>query len=235
MVIDQHSGSQTARMFRRLGVVLVSLAVFAGPLPAADVDVPEVIVVPVSPERGSAEGLVPDWEQPRRPSTLSGNDRQAILKQVSGGGSGGVPLLNSIQTQGRTPTVRHLILTVKRPWYVHRGFLSGENVQRVDARSTMRFHESTPGRAIVGLNLIEGNIYLVDFLIDGEGQGDYSVETSAGSHAFPDPDGERTHVLLALKAERNGWTEVSLRRDAGAFNLHSVEITLAQGPPEEEG
>lgn len=233
MVIDRDSGSRKARMLRRLGVLLCSMAVCSAPLPAADVEVPEILVVPVTPERGSADGLVPDWDQPRRPPPLGGRERQAILEQVSGGGSGGVPL-PSLQTEGRTPTVRHLILSVKRPWYVHRGFLSGENVQRVDARSIMRFDESMPGRAIVGINLIAGNVYLLDFLIAGEGQGDYSVETSAGMHAFPDPDGKRTHVLLALKAEKNGWTEVSLRRDAGAFELHTVEVTLAQGPAAQE-
>jgi hypothetical protein len=140
--------------------------------------------------------------------------------------------MNNIQTQGKTPTLRQVILTVKRPWYVHRAFLAGEGVQRVDARSVLHFDESIPGRAIVGLNLIEGHTYLLDFLLQGEGPGDYRVETGEEILEFPDPGAERTHVLLALEAGNNGWTEVSLSRDAGAFDLHSVEVTLARGPNE---
>jgi hypothetical protein len=200
----------------------------------AGVIVPEVAVISVTPEGGSSDSLVEEWDEPRRPPTLSGKERQAILIQVSGGGAGGLPLLNNIQTQGKTPTLRQVILTSKRPWYVHRAFLAGEGVQRMDARSAMSFDESIPGRAIVGLNLIAGHTYLVDFLLRGAGEGVYRVETSAGPMDFPDPGAQRTHVLLALEAENNGWTEISLSRDAGSFDLHSVEVTLARGPTEED-
>lgn len=216
-----------------LRMTLPVLAAWATALPAQEDATPDVPIIAVSPQVGSSDSLIPDWEQQRRPATLGSRDRQAILEYVSGGGEGGVPLINTIQTQGRTPTVRHLILTVKRPWYVHRAFLAAEGVQRVDARSTMHFEGATPGRVIVGLNLIEGNVYLLDFLLKGEGKGDYTVITGAGAQAFPDVDGDRTHVLLALEAQSSGWTEVSLSRDGGAFDLHSVEVTLARGPGEE--
>lgn len=214
------------------GIALL-VAAWPGSVPAAEPDVPEVPVIAVSPESRDMDSLLPNWGKPRRPPPLGGRERQAILQQVSGGGQGGLPLLNTIQTQGRTPDLRQAILTVKRPWYVHRAFLSAEGVQRVDARSVMRFDESIPGRAVVGLNLNVGHTYLIDFLVKGEGKGDYSVETSAGIQPFPDPKGERTHVLVALDAQESGWTEVSLRRDGGAFDLHSVEVTLARGPNEE--
>lgn len=198
----------------------------------SEVEIPEFTVIAVSPQEASADALVSDWEQPRKPSQLSGKERQALLEQVSGGGMGGIPLLNNIQTQGRTPTIRQLILTVKRPWYVHRAFLSSEGAQRVDARSVMHFDESMPGRAVVGLNLITGKTYLLDFLINGEGEAVYTIESSAGVQEFPDPDGKRGHILVALKAEQSGWTELSLRRSSGSFDLHSVEVTLALGPAE---
>ena len=209
-----------------LGFAETSLAV------GAEIDVAGISVISISPEGKNADSLVPEWDQPRRPPTLSGKERQAVLVQVSGGGSGGLPLMNNIQTQGKTPALRQVILTVKRPWFVHRAFLAGEGVQRVDARSVMHFDESIPGRAVVGLNLVEGHIYLLDFLLQGEGAGSYRVDTGEDTLEFPDPGAERTHVLLALEAGSNGWTEVSLSRDAGAFDLHSVEVTLARGPEE---
>ena len=61
----------------------------------------------------------------------------------------------------------------------------------------------------------------------------YTIETSAGSHEYPDPEAKRSNVLVALQPEKSGWTELSLRRSAGAFNLHSVEVTLALGSDEE--
>jgi hypothetical protein len=151
----------------------------------AEVEIPEFTVIAVSPQEDSAGDLVSDWEQPRKPPQLSGKERQALLEEVSGGGTGGIPLINNIQTQGRTPTVRQLILSVKRPWYVHRAFLSSEGAQRVDARSVMHFDESMPGRAVVGLNLIAGNTYLLDFLIKGEGEAVYTIESSSGIQEFP--------------------------------------------------
>ncbi len=199
-------------------------------LQAQGPDLPHIPMVLVAAQGGSASKLMPDWEQPNRPPTLGGRERQAILEQVSGGGSGGVPVPNDIQTQGKTPTLSHLLLTVRRPWFVHRGFLAGEGVARLDSRSVMRFEESVPGRAIVGLNVVEGLTYLVDFLVGGEGAGDYVFESSSGEQVFTDPVGERNHVLVAIQAQNSGWTEISLRRNGGAFDLHTVEITLALGP-----
>lgn len=199
-----------------------------------EVDVPEVPVIAVTPEAGKANNLLPDWEQPRRPPTLGSRERQAILQQVSGGGSGGVPLMNNINTMGRTPTLRQAILNFKRPWFNHRAFLSAEGVQRVDARSVMRFDESVPGRAIVGVNLLKDTTYLIDFLVQGEGEGDYVVTTATGTQLYPDAGAKLNHVLIAVRAQANGWTEVSLSRTAGAFDLHTVEITLARGPDEEQ-
>lgn len=209
---------------------LLLLAAWAVPLMAQDDAATEVPIVAVSPKGGNADSLVSEWEQPRRPATLGSRERQQVLQQVSGGGPGGVPLGDELQLQGRAPAVRHLILTVKRPWYVQRAFLAAEGVQRVDARSTMRFDESVPGRAIVGLNLVKGNVYLVDFLLNGEGNGDYELTTDAGIQTYADPDGSRTHVLVALDVQSSGWTELSLGRKSGAFDLHSVEVTLALGP-----
>jgi len=226
-----------ARRAVAMALILVPFLLgFAGTESAAgaEIEVPQVSVIGVTPQGHNADSLIVEWDQPRRPATLSGKERQAILVQVSGGGSGGLPLMNNVQTQGKTPTLRQVILTVKRPWYVHRAFLAGEGVQRVDARSVMHFHESIPGRAIVGLNLIEGHTYLLDFLLQGQGAGEYQVETSEGILEFPDPRAERTHVLLALEAGNNGWTEVSLSRNTGAFDLHSVEVTLARGPNKED-
>ena len=223
------------RIAKAAPLALFAVAWVHGALAAGhDIDVPVVDIIAVTPQERSADDLVSDWVKPRRPSQLSGKQRQALLEQVSGGGTGGIPLLNNIQTQGRTPTLRQLILTVKRPWYVHRAFLSSEGAQRVDARSVMHFDESMPGRAVIGLNLIAGSTYLLDLLIDGEGEGIYIVETSAGLHEYPDPEAKRTHVLVALQAEQSGWIELSLRRSAGAFNLHSVEVTLVIGPDKEE-
>jgi len=199
---------------------------------ATDDGLPKFTVITVSPDEQSANALLPDWNQPRKPMQLSGTERQALIEEISGGGSGGVPLLNNIQTQGRTPSVRQLILSPKRPWYVHRAFLSSEGAQRVDARSVMHFNQSMPGKAVVGLNLIAGQAYLLDFLINGEGEGVYSIESSAGTQEFPDPDGERGHILVALQAEQSGWIELSLSRSAGSFDLHSVEVTLAVGSKE---
>lgn len=212
-------------------LALAALACISSPVWAAgqDVDVPEVPVIAVTPEGGSANSVT-DWEQPRRPQVLGGRERQAILEQVSGGGAGGLPLMDNIQNQGKTPTLRQAILTVKRPWMVHRAFLSSEGAQRVDARSVLSFDESVPGRAVVGLNLIEGQVYLIDFLLQGRGAGDFLVTTSAGVQTYPDPDAERNHVLIALKADKSGWAEISLSRTAGGFDLHSVEATLAVGP-----
>ena len=209
----------------------VSMATMAA---GQDVDVPEVPVISVSPKSGSSDSVTPDWDQPKRPPALTGRERQALLQQVAGGGDGGLPMMNNIQTQGRTPTLRQAILTVKRPWYIHRAFLAAEGVQRVDARSILRFDDSQAGRAIVGLNLIEGHTYLIDFLLKGKGEGDYEVTTSTGTHAYPDPGAKRNHVLIALEAAASGWTEVSLRRTGGGFDLHSVEVTLARGANEEE-
>ena len=201
---------------------------------AAQAEVPELEIISVSPQSRNELELVPEWDIPRTPSQLSGKERQALLQQVSGGGSGGIPLLNNIQTMGRTPVVRQLILSVKRPWYVHRAFLSSEGAERVDVRSVMRFGDSQPGRAIVGVNLIAGSTYLFDFLVDGQGEGTFTLETDSGIHEFPDPNGDRDNVLAAFKAEQSGWTEISLRRTSGSFDLHSVEVTLAVAPTEEE-
>lgn len=220
--LSRHGGLIAALVF------FVILA--AGTVSAAETDVPEVPVISVTPESRSSNSVLADWGDPPRPAPLSGKERQALLQQVSGGGTGGQPVLNDIQTQGRTPTLRQAILTVKRPWYVHRAFLAAEGVERMDARSVIRFRAGGEGRVVVGLNLIEGSTYLMDFLIRGEGEGDYSVETSAGVELYPDPDGERTHVLMALKAEASGWAGVSLRREGAAFELHSVEVTLATAP-----
>lgn len=233
-----HTGNRLLERSRPVGLAL-SIAVLGlwtshAPAAGAEVAIPEIPVIKVSPSTGNADALVADWGQPRRPPTLTSKERQAVLEQVSGGGAGGLPLMNNINTRGKTPTLRQVILTVKRPWMVHRAFLSAEGVMRVDARSVYHFDESIPGRAVVGLNLIKGHTYLLDFLIRGEGEGEYSVATSAGVQAFPDPDAERNHVLIALEAENNGWTEVSLSRSAGAFDLHSVEVTLARGPNEED-
>lgn len=205
----------------------------AANLTADDAGAPEVAVFAVTPAAGSEDSLVPDWEEPVRPAPLGGKERQAVLAQV-GGGAGGVPLINDIQTSGRTPQVRHLILSVKRPWYQHRGFLSAEGAQRVDARSVMHFDESFPGRAIVGLKLVKGRSYLLDFLVSGEGEGSYLMESESGTKEFPDPKAKMTHVLVGLDAAATGWTEVSLRRNGGAFSLHNVEVTLARGPNEEQ-
>ncbi len=221
------------------GSALAAVLLAAGmPAPAAaagtNVDVPEVPIIAVTPEAGNVDQLVPDWEQPRRPPTLGGRERQAILQQVSDGGAGGLPVMNNINTMGRTPTLRQAILNFKRPWFNHRAFLSAEGVQRVDARSVMRFDESVPGRAIVGINLLKDTTYLVDFLVQGEGEGDYEVTTAAGTRSYPDAGAKLNHVLIAVRAEADGWTEVSLSRTAGAFDLHTVEITLARGPDEEQ-
>lgn len=221
------------------GSALAAVLFAAGmPAPAAaagtEVDVPEVPVIAVTPQTGNVDKLVPDWEQPRRPPPLGSRERQAILQQVSGGGAGGLPVMNNINTMGRTPTLRQAILTVKRPWSNHRAFLSAEGVQRVDARSVMRFEESVPGRAIVGVNLQKDTTYLVDFLVQGEGDGDYVVTTASGTQTFPDADARLNHLLIAVRAQADGWTEINLRRTAGAFDLHSVEITLARGPDEEQ-
>lgn len=227
-----NKASTTGRGARALtALLLMALALVSGSLPAAgqDVDVPEVPVIAVTPDAGSANGLT-EWEQPRRPQVLGGRERQAILEQVSGGGAGGLPLMDNIQNSGKTPTLRQAILTVKRPWMVHRAFLSSEGAQRVDARSVLSFDEAVPGRAVVGLNLMEGQIYLIDFLLQGRGAGDFLLTTSAGVHTYPDPDAKRNHVLIALKADRSGWAEISLSRTAGGFDLHSVEATLAVGP-----
>ena len=226
MATSQNNNKTTRS--RRLGALLLA-AVFLGASAgqAAETDVPEVQIISVTPQTRSANDLVSEWEQPRKPSQLTGREREAILEQVSGGENVGIPLLNTIQNQGRTPEVRQLILTVKRPWYVHRAFLSSENARFVDARSVMRFDESQPGRAIVGINLVAGSTYLFDFLVDGEGEGVYTLETVSGNHEFPDPAGDRDNVLVALRAEQSGWTEVSLHRSAGSFDLHSVEVTLA--------
>lgn len=205
-----------------------AMAVAAG----TEVDVPEVPIISVAPESGNVDTLVPGWEKPRRPASLGGRERQAILQQVSGGGSGGLPLMNNINTMGRTPTLRQAILSVKRPWFNHRAFLSAEGVQRVDARSVMRFDESIPGRAILGINLLKDTTYLIDFLVQGEGEGDYVVTTASGTQTFPDADARLNHVLIAVNATSNGWVEVSLSRTAGAFDLHTVEVTLARGPNE---
>ena len=102
----------------------------------------------------------------------------------------------------------------------------------MDARSVMHFDESVQGRAVIGLNLVAGHAYLLDFLINGEGEGIYTIESSAGIQEFPDPDGERGHILVALQAQESGWAELSLRRSAGSFDLHSVEVTLAIGSEE---
>lgn len=215
----------------RIAVAVLAGSVATGALAGGqDVDVPEVPVLSVSPSTSNVDTLVEDWEKPRRPGALSGRERQAILQQVSGGGPGGLPVINNIQTQGRTPTLRQAILTVKRPWYNHRAFLSAEGVQRVDARSVMRFDESIPGRAIVGMNLQKDTIYLIDFLVQGKGEGDYVVVSDAGVQTYPDADAKLNHVLLAVEADKDGWTEVSLSRSAGAFDLHTVEITQALGP-----
>ena len=219
---------------RSSGRLIVALAYFAvvsiGTVAVAQADAPEVTVISVAPESRNSDSVLPEWGDPPRPAPLSGKERQALLQQVSGGGSGGQPVLNDIQTQGRTPTLRQAILSAKRPWYVHRAFLAAEGVERMDARSVIRFDAGGQGRAVVGLNLIKGGTYLMDFLLEGEGKGDYSVETSAGVELYPDPDGKRTHVLVALKAEASGWAEVSLRREGAAFELHSVEVTLATAP-----
>lgn len=215
------------------GLMFIALIVVSGTGPVfAQGETPEFTVIKVDPTVQSANDLVAGWDQPRKPPQLTGNERQELIEAVSGGGSGGIPLINNIQTQGRTPTVRQLILSVKRPWYVHRAFLSSEGAQRVDARSVMHFDESTPGRAVVGLNLVAGKNYLVDFLVDGNGEGTYTIESGAGTQEFPDPEGERNHVLLALQAQQSGWAELSLRRSAGSFDLHSVEVTLAVGSEE---
>lgn len=222
------------RAVKRISVSTAAtiLAVAAAPLHAEGPEVPDIPMISVKAVGGSVDKLMPGWEKLKRPATLGGRERQAILEHVSGGGLGGVPVPNTIQTQGKTPTLTHLLLTVRRPWFVHRGFLAGEGVARLDGRAAMRFDESVPGRAIVGLNVAEGLTYLVDFLIQGEGAGDYVFESTAGAQVFADPDAERTHVLVAITAENSGWTEISLRRDGGAFDLHTVEITLAQGPQE---
>lgn len=216
-----------------MAVLMLLALVWTAPNSAeAQVDVPEVEIISVTPQTQSFIELMPEWDQPRMPSQLSGREREAILKQVSGEDSTGTPLLNNIQTMGRTPVVRQLILSTKRPWYVHRAFLSAEGAERVDVRSVMRFGESQSGRAIVGINLVAGSTYLFDFLVDGEGEGAFTLETDSGLYEFADPDGDRDNVLIALKAERTGWTEISLRRTAGAFDLHSVEVTLVVGLPE---
>lgn len=221
------------------GSALAAVLFAAGmPAPAAaagpEVDVPEVPVIAVTPQTGNVDKLVPGWEQPRRPPTLGSRERQAILQQVSGGGSGGLPVMNNVNTMGRTPTLRQAILTVKRPWINHRAFLSAEGAQRVDARSILRFDESVPGRAIIGINLLKDTTYLVDFLVQGEGEGDYVVTTASGTQTFPDADARLNHVLIAVRAQSDGWTEINLGRTAGAFDLHSVEVTLARGPNESE-
>ena len=215
-------------------VALVLSLALTVPLAASDEAVPEIPVVAVTANGGGTSSLMPDWEEPQRPPTLGGREREAVLKRVSGGGSGGVPLPNDLQARGLAPTLSHLILTVRRPWFVQRGFLAGEGVARLDTRSALSFEADTPGRAIVGLNLQEGLTYLVDFLISGRGAGDYVLETSTGSTIFADDSGERTHVLVAIKAEESGWTEISLRRAAGDFDLHTVEVTLASGPAGEK-
>lgn len=218
-----------------VAVLLLFSAVlsFPGGVAAQD-EVPEIEVIPVTPQSRNVLELVPDWDIPRTPSQLTGQERQALLQQISGGGSGGTPLLNNIQTMGRTPVVRQLILSVKRPWYVHRAFLSSEGAERVDVRSVMRFGDSQPGRAIVGVNLIAGSTYLFDFLVSGEGEGTFTLETDSGLYEFPDPNGDRDNVLVAFRAEQSGWTEISLRRTSGSFDLHSVEVTLAVARQDQE-
>ena len=213
-----------------LPLVLLSLAsAWAGSLPAQTVEVPEVPIISVSPQGRDSNSVLPDWDDPVKPAPLSGRERQAVLQQVSGG-AGGLPLINNIQTQGRTPTLRQVVLTVKRPWYVHRAFLAGEGVQRVDSRSAMHLEGDAKGLATVGLNLIKDTVYLIDFLVRGEGAGEYRIETDDGAQVFPDADGKRTHVLVAVEAKTSGWMGVGLRREGGPFELHTVEVTLARGP-----
>ena len=220
-----------AKQAVRAAMPLLLAVVLSYPLSvSAQEDVPDVEIVSVTPQARNELELVPEWEIPNTPQQLTGPKRQELLEYVSGGGSGGVPLLNVIQTQGRIPDVRQLILSVKRPWYVHRAFLSSEGAEFADVRSVMRFGDSPDGRAIVGINLVEGRSYLFDFLVDGQGEGTYVLNTDSGSREFADPDGNRNNVLVALKAEQSGWTELSLSRTAGGFDLHSVEVTLAVGP-----
>lgn len=209
---------------------IIAAFVTIGSQVAVAADVPEVEIFPVTPTDRSANDLVSDWVRPAKPTQLTGQEREAILNQVSGGNYSGTPLINNIQTQGRTPVIRQLILTVKRPWYVHRAFLSSEGASRVDARSIMRFDPAESGRAIVGVMLQKGSTYLFDYLLDGTGAGTFILESNSNAYEFPDPEGERSHVLVAFTAEQTGWTEFSLRRDSGSFDLHSVEVTLVVAP-----
>ena len=87
---------------------------------------------------------------------------------------------------------------------------------------------------IVGVNLIAGSTYLFDFLVNGEGEGTFTLETDSGLYEFPDPNGDLDNVLVAFRAEQTGWTEISLRRTKGSFDLHSVEVTLAVAPQDQE-
>ena len=47
---------------------------------------------------------------------------------------------------------------------------------------------------------------------------------------FEDPHAKSRHLLIGLKAEADGWTNVRLQRLGAGYKPHSVEITPVANP-----
>lgn len=166
----------------------------------------------------SAPATPPVPPDPVEPQTLD------LLGAALGGGFGGAAS-GDFQNPG-PPVLDHIELSARRPWVNEKGYLHFLLPFSLNPSSpSINFNKNFPGLLTVKLKVEEGETYLVDFVVSSWGKGTYRVETSGGEQEFADTQGKLEHVLVALHATENGWTDIKFNRtgDTGHY-LFTVHV-----------
>jgi hypothetical protein len=204
----------------------VALLAVAG-VPAADeqqvsgdaVALPGTIeVLTVKPAKIAPAVLMPNAQVPSTPPPIDAAQRAAWLAGQAAADAGDAAAATTIVLGPAMLSVSdraHLVLT--RPVSVH-------------PEATIEFAADPGGIAAVRLKVQAGETYLLDFAVSALGQGVYTLAADSGQREFADPEGALRHLLIGLKAEASGWTNVRLQRGGAGYHLHAVAVTGALGP-----
>lgn len=143
-----------------------------------------------------------------------------LIGAALGGGIGGGP--SDVEVPG-PPVLDHIELSARRPWFPERAnveFLLPYDVN--PGTPSVTFNKNFPGLLRVNLKLEEGRSYLIDFALSSWGAGTYRIEVEGASQEFEDPQGDLTHVLVAVQATESGWVGLDFRREGTGYYLYTV-------------
>ena len=170
---------------------------------------PAVTTFTVKPMQRPPAILMPDVTPP---PPLADEEKQNALRAI-----GGSP---ASVNEGAG-----FVLSAATPWVEDKGYLVLTGAQTVHPESAIEFGPDGGGVLGVKLNVVKGGLYLVEFAVSAVGPGTYRVSADSEGQDFEDPHAKSRHLLIGLRAETDGWTNVRLQRTGAGYKLHSVEIT----------